>query len=221
MVTFVWVGECWRQECRSLPVCGTSSAWHRAHQALHCRFPQMPREPGGEQASALPVLSEKHATSVSSNYKEKMNHISSLCPWWHSGCWKAAVSRSFSSLLPGPLLFHQLHFEVPWGGKTILYQSAAWSMNFYLQFAPMMFLLQLALAILHLIHPVTFQVQLPFVLLPEQTQNAGVVTITPCCTFTIWKEEEKYTGMGKIWCELGTPCDQQYWAERAHLECGM
>lgn len=65
-----------RQEC-SCPACvWYLLAWHRARRALHCRFPQMPGEPGGEQASALPMLSGKHATSVSSNYKEKMNHIS-------------------------------------------------------------------------------------------------------------------------------------------------
>lgn len=69
-------------------------------------------------------------------------------------------------------------------------------MNFYLQFAPMMFLLQLALAILPLIHPVAFQVQLPFVFLPEQTLNVRVATITPCCAFTVW-EQEKYTRMRK------------------------
>lgn len=85
----------------------------------------------------------------------------------------------------------------------------------------MNFYLQLALAILPVIHPVAFQVQLPFVLFPEQTQSARVVTITLCCASTIGKEEEKQTGMGKVWCELGTPCDQQYWAERAHLKSSM
>lgn len=60
-----------------LPVCKTGSApaWE-ARRSLHCRFSQMPRESSEEQANALPVLLEKHATSVSSNYKEKMNHIS-------------------------------------------------------------------------------------------------------------------------------------------------
>lgn len=77
MVTFVcpW-GSAPGRSADALPVCGTSSAWHGACQALHCRFPQMPRDCGGEQASTVPVLSEKHATSVSSNYKEKMNHTS-------------------------------------------------------------------------------------------------------------------------------------------------
>lgn len=70
-------------------------------------------------------------------------------------------------------------------------------MNFYLQFAPIMFLLELALAILPLIHPMDFQVQLPFIFLPEQTPNGGVATITPCCAATIWERAGKLDWDGK------------------------
>lgn len=90
-------------------------------------------------------------------------------------------------------------------------------MNFYLQFAPMMFLLQLALAILSLIHPMAFQVQLPFVFSPEQAPSGRVVTIIPCCASTIWERAGKVDWDGKksLMCE----CDQQYGAEEAHLKC--
>lgn len=67
-------------------------------------------------------------------------------------------------------------------------------MNFYLQFVPMIFLLQLALAILPLMHPVAFRVQLPFVFLPEQTLNGRVEIITPCCAATIWERAGKADG---------------------------
>lgn len=104
---------CWRQECR-FPAC----VWYQPSLAQGppgpaLQVPQMPGEPGREQETALPMLSEKHVTPVSSNYREKMNHIPSLCPWWRSGCWKAAVSRSSSSLLPAPLSFQQLHLRFP------------------------------------------------------------------------------------------------------------
>lgn len=94
-------------------------------------------------------------------------------------------------------------------------------MNFYLQFAPMMFLLQLALAILSLIHPMAFHVQLPFVFSSEQAPSGRVVTIIPCCASTIWERAGKVDWDGKksLMCEWGTPCDQQYGAEEAHLKC--
>ena len=52
-------------------------------------------------------------------------------------------------------------------------------MHFYLQVAPMTFLLQLALAILPLTHPIAFQLQLPFIFLPEQTANGEAAEIFP------------------------------------------
>lgn len=61
----------------------------------------------------------------------------------------------------------------------------------------MMFLLQLALVLLPLIHLVAFYVQLHFVLLPEKTLNGRVATITSCCASTIWERVGKVGWDGK------------------------
>lgn len=60
-----------------------------------------------------------------------------------------------------------------------------------------MFLLQLALALLPLIHLVAFYVQLPFVFLPEKTLDSRVATITSCCASTTRERAEKVSWDGK------------------------
>lgn len=73
----------------------------------------------------------------------------------------------------------------------------------------MTFLLQLALAILLLTHPIAFQVQLPFIL-PEQTANGETAEILPALRLLppaalppLGKEQERGTGMR--WCGLESP----------------
>lgn len=75
-------------------------------------------------------------------------------------------------------------------------------MLFYLQIAPVTFLLQLALAILPLTPPITFQLQLPFIFLPEQTANGEAAEIflalrllPPAALPPVKKEQERWTGM--------------------------